>query len=86
MTLRVLNDVHLGANRSAGTTGPSKLALKRAMLAQFHALLPNSDLMILGDLFDSYDVAISDLLDVHDVLSTWLAKGHKLFLVPGNHD
>lgn len=86
MSLRVLNDTHLGVNRTAGTTGPSKLALKWAMLQQFKELLPNSDLMILGDLFDTYEVSTADLLNVHDVLRTWLAKGYALYLVPGNHD
>lgn len=86
MPLRVLNDLHLGVNRSAGTTAASKLALKQDMLVQFKALLPTSDLMILGDLFDSYEVPLADMLDVFNVLREWCAKGYDLYLVPGNHD
>lgn len=86
MPLRVLHDLHLGVNRSSGTTAASKIALKQEMLRQFKSLLPSSDLMILGDLFDTYEVPLSDLLDVFHTLKEWSEKGYKLYLVPGNHD
>jgi hypothetical protein len=86
MALRVLNDLHLGVQRSAGTTPTSRLALRAKMLAQFVELLPDSDLMILGDLFDSYEVPPADILDVYLALRKWLQKGYRLYMVPGNHD
>jgi DNA repair exonuclease SbcCD nuclease subunit len=86
MPLRIINDLHLGVQRSAGTTPTSRLALRHKMLNQFMELLPNSDLMILGDLFDSYEIPASDILDVYQALKLWRIKGYKLYMVPGNHD
>lgn len=86
MTLRVLNDTHFGVNRTAGTTLASKDALRGLMLSRLIALLPDSDLMILGDLFDGYQVPNVAWLEVHNILRNWLSKGFNLYLVPGNHD
>lgn len=84
--LTVLNDTHLGAVRSAGTTTATKLQLKEHLLEQFTALLPDTDLMILGDLLDTHDTDTYSLFQVFKVLSEWLVKGHTLYLVAGNHD
>lgn len=84
--LTVLHDVHLGAIRNAGTTPATQLALRKQMLAEFEALLPESDLMILGDLFDTVNIPIVDVLSTYFSLKAWLIKGHKLWLVAGNHD
>ena len=60
----VINDVHLGAIRSAGTTISSALALREWMLEQFKSMLEviDEDLVILGDLFDTYSIPAPDLL------------------------
>lgn len=84
--LTVLNDTHLGAVRSAGTTTLTKVQLKDHLLEQFIALLPNTDLMILGDLLDTHDTDTYSLFQVFKALSDWLRKGYKLYLVAGNHD
>ena len=84
--LTILNDLHLGVNRSAGTTPASRVALKDYMFEEFKRLLPDNDLMILGDLFDSFDVPLADLFKAYQILHKWLDKGHTLFLVAGNHD
>jgi metallophosphoesterase superfamily enzyme len=42
--------------------------------------------MILGDLFDKAQVALSDLLFAYTALSEWLERGRTLYLVSGNHD
>jgi predicted phosphodiesterase len=85
--LTVLNDVHIGAIRVAGTTPTTKLALQAHLLSQFKALLPNSDLMILGDLFDTHDTNIYDVYQTYKMLSRWADDTEKkLYLVAGNHD
>lgn len=88
--LKVLNDVHIGVIRGAGTTPESQWALRQHILRSFKELLPidNSvDLMILGDLFDTANVPVHDVLATYEILSAWLAGSHgKLYLVAGNHD
>ena len=83
-----INDIHIGAIRSAGTTPASALALRQYALASFSSLLDhiNEDLVILGDLFDTYSIAMTDLLTTYQTLTRWLEKGHNLTLIPGNHD
>ena len=86
--LTILNDLHIGAIRTGGTTPRSAYALRGYLLEQFETLLgkTNSDLMILGDLFDTGSVPLPDLLATYRALDKWLALGHKLYLVAGNHD
>lgn len=84
----ILNDLHLGVNRVAGTTPQSAANLKTYMFNQFGRLLnaANEDLVILGDLFDGYSVSNADLLLAYQNLQEWLTRGHKLTMVQGNHD
>lgn len=84
----VINDVHIAAIRSAGTTPASALALRKYALDSFRGLLDhiNEDLVILGDLFDTYSVPMTDLLATYQLLTKWLEKDNKLTLIPGNHD
>lgn len=86
--LTIINDLHLGVIRSAGTTPASALALREWMLDKFEEILDSTDndLLILGDLFDTYQIPMTDLLAVWRVLVMWKQKGHTLHLVPGNHD
>jgi hypothetical protein len=89
MTLRILNDLHIGAIRSAGTTPETQLALRKRLLDKFSELLPvDQDLMLLGDLFDTNNVALSDVLQTLMHLHKWLTDNprRKLFNVYGNHD
>ena len=84
----VINDIHLGASRVAGTTPASALALKayqQTALAEFLDTV-NEDLLIAGDLFDTFNVPNSDLLATYQTISDWLDKGHKLVSLRGNHD
>ena len=83
-----INDIHIGAIRSAGTTPASALALREYALLALAGMLEciDEDLVILGDLFDTYSVPMKDLLDTYTLLRDWLKRGHKLTLVPGNHD
>lgn len=90
MKARVIHDTHIGVNRTAGTTPTSQLLLRKHVLAEFEGLLPadGQDLILLGDLYDSYQVPLSDVLGTLGILYRWLAvEGHgRLYLVPGNHD
>lgn len=86
----ILNDLHIGSSRKAGTTIASQEALREAMYEQFQQLLDRAQgqhLCILGDLFDSFNVEIRDVIRTHTMLNTWCAyDGNKLTLVMGNHD
>jgi DNA repair exonuclease SbcCD nuclease subunit len=85
--LTVLNDLHIGVTRSAGTTLSSARALRTHVLDMFSMLLPENDLMILGDLFDSSNIPMEDLFHTHKILCDWLTgTQHNLYLVRGNHD
>lgn len=86
--LTILNDVHLSADRSAGTTPTTRAEIKGRTLREFARLLPaRGDLMILGDLFDTYNASNADLLTTYELLSEWLtATPQQLYLVAGNHD
>lgn len=86
MTLCIISDTHIGTVRSSGTTQASQSALTNYIHETFKSLLPETDLMILGDLLDRAQVPLSDLLFVYTTLSEWLDKGHTLYLVAGNHD
>jgi DNA repair exonuclease SbcCD nuclease subunit len=87
----ILNDTHLGAKRQGGTTPETQRALRSFLQESLEEILnqdyANRDLIIAGDLFDSFSVDIFDVLKVYHTLSTWLQAHDKwLFLVAGNHD
>jgi hypothetical protein len=86
----ILNDVHIGATRMAGTTVESRLALRRYLLESLRdtvTLHTDKDCIINGDLFDSFEVDVNDLLFVFHTFVDWLRdSGKTLHLVRGNHD
>ena len=84
--LMILNDIHAGVERVAGTTIESRYALSQYVIKKFATLLPDNDLLILGDLLDSVNVPVADLFAIYNIIREWLLKGHKLYLVAGNHD
>jgi len=89
MTLRVLNDTHIGAIRSAGTTATSQQALRKHILQRFASLLPaTGDLLINGDLFDSFSAPMNDVLSTYETLADWLHEHQtaRLYNSAGNHD
>lgn len=87
--MRVLNDIHIGAIRSAGTTAASQIALRKHILERFAFLLPAvGDLLINGDLFDSFQAPLSDVMSTYEILADWL-QAHPsatLYNSAGNHD
>lgn len=87
--LTIISDTHIGAIRSAGTTPASQWALRQHLLTSIKNLLPDSgDLLINGDLFDTSNIPISDVLRTYELLGDWL-QDHptsKLYSSRGNHD
>lgn len=83
MKTLIINDLHLGVQRQAGTTKESRLALENWMLQRFKYLLemPHHRLIILGDLFDQRNVDEHIMKEVIDILN-----GERCVLVLGNHD
>ena len=85
--ITVLCDVHIGAQRSAGTTHLTAFQLRQNLLSQFASLLDEGgDTIILGDLFDTGHIAMADVLATWKILRQHLGAGHRLWLVNGNHD
>lgn len=89
--LFVISDVHIGAQRSAGTTPASALLLRRGLLFGFQQLLERAngcDLLINGDLFDATNIALMDLYAAMHIAGDWLARNPEgtIYLPPGNHD
>lgn len=88
----IINDLHLGVNRVSGTTPQSREDLRNYVFAEFDRLLDttdnDNDLVILGDLFDSFDCDARDWLEAYRLLTAWCAYNsfHTLYLVAGNHD
>lgn len=88
----VLNDLHIGVQRSAGTTPASANAL-RGWLHDQHDVLINDarfvehDLIYNGDLFDQFMVPLSDAMRVADSWHLWLSSHQGAIHVGrGNHD
>mgnify|MGYP000160790487 FL=1 len=88
--MRIINDIHLGTLRRAGTTPASQQALTDYIQNSFKFLLEASDgghLVINGDLFDGFTVDTRTVLWAYEVLVSWLAGPfNSLTLVAGNHD
>lgn len=84
----ILNDLHAGVQRKAGTTPTSQEALRGFLFDSINAILGASDeahLLVLGDLFDDFVVPPRDWVDTFMLLSRW-ASAKQLTLVAGNHD
>lgn len=88
MKLTILNDTHIGAQRSAGTTPYTAWQLRQHLNETFKNLVDQIEgaLCLNGDLFDTGNVALADVLQTWDTLLSFLNRGGKLVLVQGNHD
>lgn len=88
----VINDTHLGVNRSGGTTPLTHATLLDYTHERFAGLLdigsPDGHVLINGDLFDGFLVTNAVLLRTYAELATRLESGviATLFLARGNHD
>lgn len=90
MKLTVLNDWHIGAVRTAGTTPATAYQLRLDLLQQFEQTLAgiHTDLLLAGDLFDGPDISKQDLLQTFMILRNWLDNNStcRLWAMNGNHD
>lgn len=90
MIMLCINDLHIGVNRSGGTTPKSQAALRdnlRLFLA--HTLdSENGAVTVNGDLFDSFTVDTMEVVKTAAILTDWLDgdADRSLNLISGNHD
>lgn len=88
--LLILNDVHIGVKREAGTTPASQCAVQAYIRTEFELTLQrylDHDLLIAGDLFDGFFIDPAEMLKTYYILADWLKQsGNTLLLMAGNHD
>lgn len=87
----VINDLHIGVVRAAGTTPNTAYALRQWIIQRLAELLlqaSDCDLLVNGDLFDSEHIPYSDLLETYRMFAQWMIDNPEsiLYLPPGNHD
>lgn len=88
----VINDLHLGVQRQAGTTIESGEALREYGHQMHEDLLRNAesvgaDVIVNGDLTDTFDIQLGQALEVYRVADDFLARTQsKLYWSLGNHD
>lgn len=84
-----LNDIHIGFDRKGGTTPASQESLRGYLHAEFRTTLEESEddhLVIVGDLFDDFEISARDWIQTYYTLSAWVLRNKMLTLVAGNHD
>lgn len=89
MKWTVINDLHIGVNRTGGTTAESAAKLRQFALDRYAELLRLGQRIIInGDMFDAYNIPLSDLLQAYQTTAEWLLSnpGNTVHLIPGNHD
>lgn len=89
MKWTVINDLHIGVQRSGGTTGESADALRAYALERYGKLLYFGEHIIVnGDMFDTYQIPMMDLLTTYQTTVHWLSQdeARTIDLIPGNHD
>lgn len=93
MAIMHISDLHLGVKRSTGTTLDSRAQLHKHMMREFERLLSlaqegGHDLLINGDLFDTFNVDREVEFQVFRLLRDWCHQNPSSVLVmsAGNHD
>jgi DNA repair exonuclease SbcCD nuclease subunit len=86
-----INDVHIGAIRTGGTTPSTAYALRLATLARFDDILgwtTGSDVLINGDLFDTGSIPMMDLWTAVQLVKRRMEEDPEkiMFVARGNHD
>ena len=87
----ILNDIHIGVQRKGGTTPASQEALRTYLFSEVQAALDaatDPHALVLGDLFDDFEVSPRDWIETYAMFSAWLraGSGRHLTLSAGNHD
>ena len=87
----IINDLHLGVQRTGGTTPQSAQDLRdhqgRSLLGFVRRMGGENHLIVNGDLFDRFEITASDVVDAHVLFADWLHDENcTLTLCAGNHD
>lgn len=87
----LLNDIHVGAVRSAGTTLGTRAEIQQYILDSVKEILDtysDLDLIVNGDLFDSYEVDTGQVLKLYLIVHAWMMEhtDRLIDLGMGNHD
>lgn len=94
MSIAIINDLHVGVQRTGGTTHSSAFAL-RAWASQWYADLLSdihdrgvSTVIVNGDLTDAFDISLAYALDLFSHTLAWLNLNPANVMVwaLGNHD
>ena len=85
----IINDIHIGVNRSGGTTVQSQVELQAAILQQLEANIEEEShhVVVNGDLFDSFYIDLRQVINTYHVFFNWIKEHQsRLTLIAGNHD
>lgn len=96
MSTIIINDLHLGVQRTGGTTPSSSQALSHYALRYYETLLEecavklngSGTIIVNGDLTDKFDIPLADALETYRITSGFLQKNPTIDMVwaLGNHD
>lgn len=88
-SITIINDLHLGTQRQAGTT-PMTQDMLRGYLQNWlitFCFEHRGHLVINGDLFDGFTVDVLEVIQAYNTLSMYLSEPtNRITLVAGNHD
>lgn len=86
----IINDTHLGVQRTGGTTPQSACALREYGLNAVSDILNarvNEHFVVNGDLFDKFEIDTLSVITAYEMFADWLNAGTgTLTLCVGNHD
>ena len=85
----IINDIHIGVNRSGGTTVQSQVELQAAILQQLESHIEEEShhVVVNGDLFDSFYIDLRQVINTYHVFFNWIKEHQsRLTLIAGNHD
>lgn len=90
----VLNDLHVGVQRTGGTTLASAAALRKWAMRRYERLLnlgiahDVQTIVINGDLTDEYDIPLGEALDLLEITKRFMTDNRDIELLwaLGNHD
>lgn len=86
----IINDLHIGVQRTGGTTPQSQVALRNNLRDSVAKLLSTEmgEVTVNGDLFDGFTVDVYEMIKTYEIFSDWLNEvgSRRLNIIQGNHD
>lgn len=87
----LINDLHIGVQRVTGTTPQTAFSIRTYALQRTRDLMfahLDKDVVINGDLFDAFMIALADMMEFYFIAREWLIASivGKLKAGRGNHD